>query len=447
MFGYELLIVGLMIIFNAVFAAYEMGLAAISKARLTVLAGEKKLGAAEALYMKNRMEASLAVIQLGITLVGALAAATGGLGVGEKFAPYLQASLNLPVILAKVLAVLFFIIPLTAITIIFGELVPKMIALHNKEWIVLNLSVVMKTISLFAAPLISIIEVIVKKAVSIFVMFNPKELSDKAQDLHELKAAVSLARTAKILGAREERIVLSAASFTLRKVKDIVIPAQDISMIWIEDSLTEALIKAHRDMHTRFPVCSKKNDPQSIEGYVNFKDIITVLKINPVNPSVRQIMRPIKKVSEEMALSELLETMIQERIHIVLVISLKGKTLGMITMEDIIEELTGDIESEFDRLPVYIHACGTSSWIMGGGVLMTTVAATLGLNWQDKFPTSAKDIKIPTLSEWCKHKAHNKVLGAEPIESDGIRVMPRKFRRKKLFEAAVSLSITEPAQG
>jgi putative hemolysin len=274
-------------------------------------------------------------------------------------------------------------------------------------------------------------------------MFNPKELSDKAQDLHELKAAVSLARTAKILGAREERIVLSAASFTLRKVKDIIIPAQDISMVYIEDSLTDALIKAHCDMHTRFPVCSKKNDPQTIEGYINFKDIITVLKINPTNPSIRQITRPIKKVSEDMVLSELLETMIQERIHIVLVVSLKGRILGMITMEDIIEELTGDIESEFDRLPGYIHACGTSSWIMGGGVLMTTAAVTLGLNWQDKFSLPGKELKIPTLSEWCRHKTHNKILGAEPIESDGIRVVPRKFRRKKVFEAAVSLSTIE----
>jgi CBS domain containing-hemolysin-like protein len=115
----------------------------------------------------------------------------------------------------------------------------------------------------------------------------------------------------------------------------------------------------------------------------------------------------------------------------------------MITMEDIIEELTGDIESEFDRLPGYIHACGTSSWIMGGGVLMTTAAVTLGLNWQDKFSLPGKELKIPTLSEWCRHKTHNKILGAEPIESDGIRVVPRKFRRKKVFEAAVSLSTIE----
>jgi putative hemolysin len=433
-----------MLFFNAIFAAYEMGLASVSKAKLAVLAGEKKKGAPEALYMKEHMEASLAFIQVGITLVGALAAATGGAGVGESFAPYLQNTFNMPLLFAKTLAVVIFIIPLTCVIIIFGELVPKMIALHNKEWMVLGLSPAMKSLSSLVAPVISVVEVIVKKIVRIFVMFSPKELSYKGHDLHDLKAAVSLARTAKILGAREERIVLAAASFTLRPVKDIVIPAQDISMIWVQDSLAQALIKAHLDMHTRFPVCAKENDPQTIEGYINFKDIITVLRTNPANPAIVSIMRPIKKISEDMVISQLLETMIQEKTHIALVVSDKNKILGMVTLEDIIDELTGDIESEFDRLPNYIHPYGTFSWIMGGAVPMTVVASTLGLNWEDKFSTHSadsggKDAKIPTLAEWCRHKAHKKLIGADIIEIDGLRIVPRKFRRKKLSEAAVSL--------
>jgi len=440
MFIYDLIIIAAMLLFNAILAAYEMGLASVSKARLAVLSGEKKKGAPEALYMKEHMEASLAFIQVGITLVGALAAATGGAGVGEGFAPYLQNALNMPEVFAKILAVTIFIIPLTCVIIIFGELVPKMIALNNKEWIVLRLSPSMKSLAAFISPVISVVEIIVKRIVRIFVMFSPKELSYKGQDLHELKAAVSLARTAKILGAREERIVLAAASFTLRPVKDIIIPANDVSMIWIQDSLTQALIKAHLDMHTRFPVSTKENDPQTIEGYINFKDIITILRTNPANPTISSIIRPIKKVSEGMVISQLLETMIQERVHIVLVTSDKGKILGMVTLEDVIEELTGDIESEFDKLPNYIHPYGTTSWIMGGAVPMTTVASTLGLKWEDKF----KDAKIPTLAEWCRHKAHKKLIGAEPVEVEGLRIVPRKFRRRKLSEAVISL--VEPAQ-
>lgn len=435
MFIYEILIVLLMIFLNAIFAAYEMGIASVSKARLMVLFDEKRKGAHDAVYMKNHIEASLTVIQLGINLVGAIAAATGGLSVGEKLAPFLESSFNIPLLLAKILAVIIFIIPLTCVIIIFGELVPKMIAIHNKEWIVLKLSPSMKAISRFISPIINVVEAIVKKVVRVFVMFSPKELTYKEQDLHELKAAVSLARTAKILGAREERIVLSAASFTLRPVRDIIIPAHDISMIFSGNTLQQALVKAHLDMHTRFPVCTRDNDPQSIEGYINFKDIVTALKTNPSNPSIREITRPIKKVPAEMVLSQLLEMMIQEKIHIVLVVSNTQKVLGLVTLEDIIEELTGDIEDEFDYLPNHVHACGTSSWIMGGGVPMTTVAATLGLDWSSQF----KESKVPTLAEWCKKKTHNTVTGGEIIENEGLRIVPRKFRRKKLSEAVVSL--------
>ncbi len=443
MLGYEFVIILFMLLFNAVFAAYEMGLASVTKARLLVLLSEKKKGASDALYMKERMEASLTMIQLGLTIVGALAAATGGLGVGEKLAPYLQKTFTMPELLSKILSIVFFIIPLTAVIMIFGELVPKVIALNNKELIVLRVSPFMKVISKIFDPIISIIEAVVKKIVRLFVMFNPKELSSREQDLHELKVAVSLARTAKILGAREERIVLSAASFSFRIVKDIVIPVSDISTLYMNDNLTQALVKAHLDMHTRFPVCTKENDPQTIEGYVNFKDIITALRVSHQSPSIKQITRPIKKVPEDMVLSSLLETMIQEKIHIVLVVSSTGKNIGMVTLEDIIEELTGDIEDEFDRLPGHIHPYG-ESWIMGGGVLMTTVASTLGLNWETKFfhkgelASGERETKIPTLSEWCR-KFQKELANGEIIEKDGLRIAPRKFRRKKLSEAIISL--------
>src|SRR4030042_150699 len=90
MFTYGLLVMIAMLAMNAVFAAYEMGLASISRARLAALRSEKRKGAADAVYMKNRMEASLAVIQLGITVVAAVAAATGGAGVTQRLAPYAQ---------------------------------------------------------------------------------------------------------------------------------------------------------------------------------------------------------------------------------------------------------------------------------------------------------------------------------------------------------------------
>jgi putative hemolysin len=133
-------------------------------------------------------------------------------------------------------------------------------------------------------------------------------------------------------------------------------------------------------------------------------------------------------VQEDLPLSKLLEMMIQEKNHIVIVVSKEGKVLGMITLEDIIEELVGEIEDEFDRLPTHLHPC-PAGWIAGGGVSMTVIASTLGLDWSAKFSG-----KIPTLAEWCA-----KLKAGDTLELDNLRVIPRKFRRKKLSEAIVSV--------
>jgi len=433
MFSYELGVIILMLVFNAVFAAYEMGLASISRARISILVNEHKKGADAAAFMKDRMEASLAVIQLGVTLFTTIAAAAGGVGAQDAFAPYLAQHWHISMTLAKVTAVTFVIIPLTLVTIIFVELVPKMFALSNKEWIVLRLSPYMRILAKIIDPFVSDIEVIVKKIVAAIAKMQPETRDAQTPWLHELRAAVSLARTSKLMGEREEKIVLAAAHLSSHLVRDIMLPAQDISMIYVGSTLSHALVKAHLDMHTRFPICMVENDPQSIERYLNFKDIVSAMRVNPSDPTIKGISRPITRVKEDMPLSKLLEMMIQEKTHIVIIVSAENVVLGMITLEDIIEELVGEIEDEFDRLPTHIHPAGVG-WIMGGGVLMTTAASNLGLDWSEKFTG-----RVPTLAEWCNKTFGSPLKGGETIESDGLRVVPRKFRRKKLQEAIVSV--------
>ena len=291
----------------------------------------------------------------------------------------------------------------------------------------------MKKLSALVNPVISVIETVVKWTVGMISKLGAIESKDRIHGFSDFKAAVSLARASKLLSPREEKIILSSALFSARPLKDIIIPAQDIAMIWRESSLMNALVKAHLDMHTRFPVCRVENDPQTIDGYVNFKDIVVALKVNPKDPTVSGISRPIKKVRFDMPLSQLLEEMIRERNHIVIVTSQEGSVLGMVTLEDIIEELVGEIEDEFDRLPAHIHPCG-DGWIMGGGLSMTTVASTAGLDWSSKY----HGLKPPTLADWCVLKIGHPLAGGEIIEADGLRVVPRKFRRKKVSEALVS---------
>ena len=250
--------------------------------------------------------------------------------------------------------------------------------------------------------------------------------------MYELRAALSLARTSLLIDAQQEKIVMSAAQLSLRPIKDIMIPTADICMIPQNSTLADALILAHLDMHTRFPICEKSNDPQTIVGYINFKDIIAALKINPDDPTIRGTIRPIMRFADSTPISKVLERMIQEKLHISLVENPQKQIIGMITQEDIIEELVGEIEDEFDRLPNHVHPYG-NQWLVGGAVTMSALAKTMGI----EAPSNEADLK---LADWCQRHYTKPFNGGEVISGSGFQVTVRKLRRKKLSEAFVAKS-------
>jgi putative hemolysin len=428
MFIYEITIILLMLVFNAAFSCYEMALASITHSRLNVLLNEKRKGAVDAVFMKEHMEQSLAVIQLGITLVGAIAAAVGGAGVEEAFAPYLIKTFYLSIGWANFISLIVFIVPLTFFTIIFGELFPKMFALNNKERVLLKLSPLFRSLTTLLSPITSIMENMVKRMVEITSRLKSKPLADEHSTLHELHAAASLARQAKIMGAREEKIVLAAAMLSTRTVKEIIIPIEDVSIIASSSKLSEALIHAHMDMHTRFPACTKPNDPQTIVGYINFKDIVAALKNNPTNPTVSGIMRPMKKIPQNTILSQLLEQMIQEKIHIVITADENNKITGLVTMEDILEELVGDIDNAYERLPVHIYSY-ESSWIIGGSAALNKVCEITKIC----IPENEQNM---TIAEWWQKQT--KEAFKESLMLGNYSIAARKYKRKKVAEVIIT---------
>ncbi|MDE2010486.1 MAG: HlyC/CorC family transporter [Candidatus Omnitrophica bacterium] len=428
-----ILIILVMVMLNAVFSAFEMALASISRTRLTYLVQTKAKGAFEALFMKDRMEASFAVVQLGVTLAGSIAAAIGGAGVTEALNPFYQKYLGVPQGLAEPLSLATLIIPLSAVTIICAELIPKIFAIKNSEWVVLRLSKVMIYFYYAANPIISAMEYIVKSAITF--IDKQKRIKRPGADaqgtLHELNAALSMARTSRLINAQQEKIAMSAAQLSLRPIREAMIPVADICMIPQDSSLSQALVLAHLDMHTRFPVCEKTNDPQTIIGYINFKDIMAALKINPDDPTIKGTIRPIIRFADITPISRVLERMIQEKLHIGLVEDPQKKITGMITQEDIIEELVGEIEDEFDRLPTHVHPYG-NQWLVGGAVPMASLAKTMGINWPQNHEGDLK------LADWCQRQASKPFNGGEVITAGGLTVTVRKLRRKKISEAFVA---------
>ena len=153
MVGLEWIIVLLMVLINALFAAYEIALASVTKTRLESLKNQGRFGATAAIVMKERIEKSFAVVQLGITIVGLIAGATSGATASENLSPILQ-KYGWSERTADGLSIAIFVAPLTILTIVVGELVPKLFALRNKEWVCLSLSPWMRGFSILAWPLV-----------------------------------------------------------------------------------------------------------------------------------------------------------------------------------------------------------------------------------------------------------------------------------------------------
>ena len=431
MWTVELIVIAVMIAFNSVFAAYEIALASVGLGRLHAVVRERKRGAAAALYMKQKMEASLAVVQIGITLVGVTAAETGGAGAEESIEPILL-GWGVSETTSQVLAIAFVVVPLVVITILLGELVPKVFALRNKEWVCLVLSPAMQWFSYIVWPAAWFLETcvtgIMKWGAWGGESYGEAESEVVIQDLH---GAATLARLSRLIGHREESIILGASRLATTRIRRVMLPAQHIGMLAVDQSLTEALIVAHQEMHTRFPVTEVAGDAQRIIGYVNFKDIVAALRMAPQGPSLRDLLRSLPSFTEETSVADCLEQLMHQRIHIALVLGADGKTVGMVTLEDIIEELVGEIHDEFDRIPAHLVPAG-QGWIAGGFVPLSQLRNKSGIKLH-----SVSDKPIYTLNDWIVERLGRPPQGGDEINEHDCRIVVRKTRQTLVQEAYV----------
>lgn len=437
----EFLVVTVMVLVNGLFASYEIALASVTVSRLQLLTQQGRRGAAAALAMKDGIEKSLAVVQLGITIVGLTAGATGGASASEDIAPLLR-DLGISTWMADILSIAIWVIPLTILTIVIGELVPKLFALRNKEWVCLTLSPVMRWFAISTWPIVWLLEASATRLMDgIERLWIPRSHADsrtEAIELQELRAIVSLARTSRLIGSQEENIILGAARLASRKLNEILLPANQIHMLYLEDTLAQCLIAAHMDMHTRFPVTEVRGDPQRIVGYVTFKDIVTVMRINPRQPSLKGILREIPRLEEGLVISVALEQLLRQHAHIALVVEPGGGIQGMITLEDIMEELLGDIQDEYDLLPTHLVRSG-SGWVAGGGVTLQRLRSTTGIQ-------IAGDEPGQSLNAWVEERLGHTPSGGDQVALGSLHVLIRKVRRQRVLEAFVTESQDEGPQ-
>lgn len=251
--------------------------------------------------------------------------------------------------------------------------------------------------------------------------------------LDEIASLAAMARHAKDIGAHQERIISSATKLSQTHVEQVMIPMAQVSLLSTQQTLTQAIVAAHIDAHTRFPVC-QDGDRCRIVGYVNFKEMIYFMRTNPNEPSLLGIIRPVTFVGPTMTASELLKVFIDQHEHIAIVRDEQERCLGLVTLEDLIEELVGELQDEFDRLPRHVHALSGGTWMFGGGVAMGDVAGRLG---------QAPTMGTGTLAAWLESRLGDTPKPGQVVRSGNVEITVRRVRRGRVFEASAMTVATE----
>lgn len=316
---------------NALFAAYEMAFVSIPRSELRGLVKSGNKDAKTLLSLRENPERTLSIIQIGITLVGAIAAAVGGAGAGETLEPYFIQSLGMQERVAEVLAVVLVVIPITYLSVVVGELVPKTLALRNPVKIVLAGAKVLFVADRVFSPFITALEWSTKVILKVFFRKSKAALPSD-------HAAIEIDTFSPV----HQKFMLNMADIEKKKIKDILLPWSQVVSVQKSSTMEEITLTVVSSGHTRLPV----KDNGQVAGVLHTKEFIALKESGENN--WQAIIRPVLFVQPTDSALGVMRLLQDKKNHMAIVASSSGERLGLVTMEDILEEVVGDIFDEDD---------------------------------------------------------------------------------------------------
>jgi putative hemolysin len=352
----EVFLIAILILLNGYLAGTEIAVVTARKSNIKQMAESGKRNAKIFLRLKEEPDRFLATIQIGITTVGVLASAIGGAASVKVLEPLLK---ELPIkaisLAAGPIAIGIVVVIITYFSVIFGELIPKSIALMHPETIGLWTA---RTIDTFSKIASIFVKILTFSTAVVLSPFGTKPFTERAYITEEeVKLLIKEGGKHGVFEPTEEKILHSVFEFTDMSAKEVMVPDTQMVAIQIDKSPTEILSLIVEEQFSRYPVFGKElND---IRGILYTRDFLTSLaKTGKVD--IRKIMRPPFFIPETMKISLLLREMQKKRIHMALVVDEYGGISGLVTLEDLLEEIVGEIRDEYDiESPVIQLSDGT----------------------------------------------------------------------------------------
>jgi putative hemolysin len=417
----EVTFIFLLVLANGVLSGAEIAIVSVRRTRLEEMLENGKRSARPVLVLKDNPERFLATVQIGITLVSATAAAFGGASIAREIEPLFAANPWLAPH-ADDLALAVVIIMISYLSIVVGELVPKSLALRNAELYALLVGRPLIALSWLTRPLVWLFT---KSSNLLLRPFGDRTtFTETKYSVEELQQLVGEATKSGSVHPEVGEIASRAFEFAELQAEDVMVPRQEVVMLPRQATASEVQHILLEHTHTRLPVFDGAVD--NVVGYVNVKDIIAVAW-DPRLFILEDLLRPAFFAPETLSALDLLKEMKQRRLPFAIIVDEQGGMAGIATMEDLLEELVGDIVSE--------HAAKSPALIekeLGGTALVNGLAAIREVNRE-------LDLHLPegdytTLAGLCLALAGRIPAVGDQFEVDGQAVLeivdasPRRVR-------------------
>lgn len=332
----DIFILSFLILLNGVFSMSEIALVSARKARLEFLAekGDKK--AKLALALSNHPELFLSAVQIGITLISIITGVYSGERFGKDLQPYVEQVAFLKPY-AETVSTTFIVILVTYLSIVFGELIPKRIGLLRSEKIAKMVAGPMRTFARITHPFVWLLN---KTSNIFFRIFNIRRTAEDAVTEEEIKTLITEGTEAGTIDEAEQEIIERVFHLGDRNITSLMTHRSDI--IWFslndsEDTIKEKILK---EPHSAYPICDGEID--NIKGVVSIKD----LYVSPDDTLFKNLMQPALFIPENNTPYQVLEKFKESKIHSAFIVDEYGSILGLLTLNDILEAIVGDIPQQ-----------------------------------------------------------------------------------------------------
>ena len=366
----ELVLITAGILANGFFAGSEIALVSARASRLAQLREDGVSGAAVAMQLKESPDTFLATIQIAITTVGTLASAVGGATAVEALTPTLSGLLGR---WAQPIALAVVIVAITYVSLVLGELVPKAIALRDPERVAAATAPIVRAVSRLSGALVRILTGSTNTLLRLIGLGGSQVSPFTSEE--ELRYLVREGAAHGIFEKTEEELVHNVFEFGDTTVREIMTPRMAVRGLDIATPPEEVLSRAAEINHTALPVY--EGSPDQTVGVVTLKDLVhAVARHEP--PALPALMRPPLFVPESARISALLRELQRKRSELAMVVDEYGSVVGLVTIEDVVEEIVGEIHAEGEHVPSFITRLPDGSFLIDGLAPIDDVERALG---------------------------------------------------------------------